>query len=243
MLNMQDPDQQNEGLKLFGLTRMVPSLDINVQAALQKQQAFEAWVADQGQVQKFVAAQQLMQQQQAGLIQQAQLQHTIQANRAAADPTAPLPQPVQVPPAPSPLQGSPLQWYPWYNAQIHLTEFMKWANDDEIRQLLAQNPIVEKLLTMHLQEIQQNLPQPPVQQEVPKISFNFAGADLADPQVRQAFDKADSLPVQSPPKAPPPMPPNPGKAPAKVGAGRAMNNSNRNSAPAGNTEQPVPGMK
>jgi hypothetical protein len=44
LLNLRDPDQQYEGLKLFGLTKMVPSLDVHVQAALQNQQAFEEWL-------------------------------------------------------------------------------------------------------------------------------------------------------------------------------------------------------
>jgi hypothetical protein len=46
MLNMQDPDQQYEGLKLFGLTKMIPTLDIHIQAARSKQQAFEQWIGD-----------------------------------------------------------------------------------------------------------------------------------------------------------------------------------------------------
>jgi hypothetical protein len=45
-VNLHDPDQQYEALRLMGLTKMVPALDINVQSALQKQQLFEEWAAD-----------------------------------------------------------------------------------------------------------------------------------------------------------------------------------------------------
>src|SRR5206468_37960 len=62
MLNMQDPDQQYEGLKLFGLTKMVPTLDIHVQSALQKQQAFETWVVDPQMVQQWLLQEQKIQQ-------------------------------------------------------------------------------------------------------------------------------------------------------------------------------------
>jgi hypothetical protein len=192
MLNMQDPDQQYEGLKLFGLTRMVPTLDIHVQAALQKQQAFEEWVANPQAIQSFVMGvqqqEQQYQQQLAGF-QQAQAQSSQQLV-AAQDPNAPMPPPLQAPPTPpSMLENTPLKWYPWYSPIIHLQEFLKWANDDHIRELIVAQPIVAKLLEIHMQEITAAMP-------------------------------------QMGPGGPPPG-----------GAGQGMQNSNANSAPAGNKAQ------
>lgn len=43
LLNPQDPDQKYALLTTFGLSDLVPSLDIHVQAALQLQDAFERW--------------------------------------------------------------------------------------------------------------------------------------------------------------------------------------------------------
>lgn len=186
MLNMQDPDQQYEGLKLFGLTRMVPTLDIHVQAALQKQQAFEEWVQDPQAVMQF---QQVVQQKAMEYQQQ-----IVQADQAAlADPNVPR-QPVQDPG--SMLVGTPLEWLPWYNPAIHMQEFVKWANDDRVREILAANSAVKPILVTHHQEIQTALM--------------------------------------------PPMPaPGPGGAPG--GGAQGMANSNQNSAPAGNTPQPMQG--
>ncbi len=49
LLNPEDPDQKYALLSTFGLSDLVPSLNIHVQAALQLQDAFERWVeAPQG---------------------------------------------------------------------------------------------------------------------------------------------------------------------------------------------------
>jgi hypothetical protein len=146
MLNMQDPDQQYEGLKLFGLTRMVPTLDVHVQSALQKQQVFEEWVLKPENVQAFV-----MQAQEAQMAYQQQL-------GAAQDPAQPMPQP------PSMLEGSPLKWKPWYNPVIHKQELMKWANSDRMRELFQAQPIAEKLVELHLNDINMALAQEVMQQ-------------------------------------------------------------------------------
>lgn len=135
MLNMADPDQQYEGLKLFGLQKMVPSLDYHVQAALQKQQGFEEWAANP---QNLVQAAQMA----------AQKLQAYQTQLAGAvNPEAPMPQP------PSLLEGTPLQLFPWYSAQIHRQELMKWANSDSMRDLFKTNPPVTKFVELHLQEL------------------------------------------------------------------------------------------
>lgn len=150
MLNMTDPDQQYEGLKLFGLTRMVPSLDIHVQAALQKQENFEKWVVKKQAVAVYA--------QLANMASETYNQQVLQAQQenmqAASDPMlAPLPPPL--PPPPDPLAGMPLEWMPWWNPIVHKQEFLKWANDDAIRDLMLQSPAVKPLLKMHLAAIEQ----------------------------------------------------------------------------------------
>ena len=44
LLNPNDPDQRHALMAMFGLTDLIPSLDIHVQAALQMQDAFERWI-------------------------------------------------------------------------------------------------------------------------------------------------------------------------------------------------------
>ena len=135
MLNLQDPDQQYEGLKLFGLTRMVPTLDIHVQAALQKQQAFEEWALSPENIKGFaMQAQQSMQQYQQQLA-------------GAANPEQPMPQP------PSLLVNTPLEWLEWFNPIIHRQELLKWANSDRMRELFKTVPATKQLVTLHLQDI------------------------------------------------------------------------------------------
>jgi hypothetical protein len=148
MLNMQDPDQQYEGLKLFGLTRMIPTLDIHIQAALSKQQAFEQWLGDpQAQQKSFQEAEQAV-----GAYQQeleAMAPPAVELDPATG---APLPMP-PMPPAPSILASTPLKWLPWYSPSIHRSQFMLWANSDRIHEMLTQQPMTEQLLATHLQEI------------------------------------------------------------------------------------------
>ena len=140
LVNLQDPDQQYEGLKLMGLAKMVPGLDLQVQAALQKQEAFEAWAAD-----PMAMQQSLMQAE--GEMQQFQQQLAT----TPLDPMTPPPTP------PSVTAHTPLKWLPWYNGIIHRQEFLKWANSDNIRELLKTQPALEAFLTTHLQEIEQGM--------------------------------------------------------------------------------------
>jgi hypothetical protein len=130
-------------------------LDIHKQAALQKQQEFEEWVKDPQVVdqflQEFEQTQAAYQEEVAGFAAE-----SAQAG-APADPLGPpeASSPMAVPPPPPPmLTGTPLEWFPWFDAQIHMQEFLKWANDDHIRELRKTTPVVVQLLKMHLQEIQ-----------------------------------------------------------------------------------------
>lgn len=152
MLNLTDPDQQYEGLKLFGLTRMVPTLDIQIQSALQKQNAFQDWIANQA---NLVTAVQGLQQYQLGLVEQ---QKQLAAGQQQMATTGQPQQPAS--PPPSPLLNTPFEWLGWYNPVIHKQEFLKWANSDRIRDLLKQQPagaIAKALMTLHLQEMDQQI--------------------------------------------------------------------------------------
>ena len=143
VLNLKDPDQAYEVLRMFGMPRIIPTLDIHVQRALQKQQAFEEWATNQEAQQ---ASFQQSEQDMAGYEQQV----------AAVSPE-PDPMTGQMPPlpqAPSILAHTPLAWQPWFRAAVHRTEFEKWANSDRMIELLAQNPGLQQLLAQHWQEVE-----------------------------------------------------------------------------------------
>jgi len=143
MLNMQDPDTQYEGLKLMGLTRMVPSLDIHVNAALQKQEAFEKWANNDAAIQQSIM---MAKQEQMQFQQQMAAMPPIADGQQGAESMLPTP--------PSPLNHTPLKWLRWYDPTVHRQEFLKWANGDTIRDLLAKKSQLEGLLDAHLQEIE-----------------------------------------------------------------------------------------
>lgn len=55
----------------------------------------------------------------------------------------------------------PLVYKPWFNAQIHWIERIKWLNTDNMRTILAKTPALEQVVTMHLQELQIAMMPPP----------------------------------------------------------------------------------
>ncbi len=158
-LDPADPDQKYKVFQEFGQTRLAPSLDIHVQRALAKQEAFEQWAKDP-QAQQVSMAQ----------TEQAVMEYQQQVE-ALPPPPAPEPQigpkgevlpapppdeaalAAQLPPPPNPSQFTPLAWKPWYSAPIHKQEFLKWANGDAVQELLAENPALESILVAHLGEI------------------------------------------------------------------------------------------
>ncbi len=117
-INPGDPDQQFAALTIMGLTDMVPSMNTDIQSALQKQQAFEEWAGDpQAQAQSNAQLTQAMQQYQQGVAQQmAQYRQQIKSMPppsmpvlgAPPTPPAPVPPPPQAGPPPSVLQFTPL---------------------------------------------------------------------------------------------------------------------------------------
>lgn len=95
----------------------------------------------------------------------------------------------------------PLLWRPWYDAQIHRTEFLKFCNSDVVQQMLADPKLaaVAGLLTAHLKEMDLAIQE--------RATGNLDPGGLAD------------------------VPAEPAAAPPPVGAAAAMRNSNQNSAP------------
>lgn len=219
-INPEDPDQQYEALKLMGLTRMSPGIDIDVQSALQKQDAFEKWAADPKAMQQtFAQTQQAFSAFEQQAAQQAQLRVE---QIKMLPPNAPIPPPQPPPQPPSLLTYTPLVWRPWYNVIIHRREFLKWANSDNIRNLIEQNSQLSQLLVLHLQEMSQNMPKP--QPEPPKVNMTIT-SDLTDPDARKWFEGLEGLPP-----TPPPAKPMGGAGPKPgEGLGGAMKGSNRES--------------
>ena len=170
-INPADPDQAYKVFQEFGCTYLSPSLDVHVQAAHQKQEAFEKWATDQNAINAW-AQEQMAAEQQFALEQQ---------EAAMVDPMAP-PQP-----APSPLAKTPLEWRGWYDANIHRQEFMKWANGDHIRELIQEKPEIIGLLEAHLMEMDIKL------MEV--ASGMVGGEMLADPAMAQQSAASPAQPA------------------------------------------------
>lgn len=149
-INPDDPDQKYKIFQEFGMAGLSPSLDIHVTSALQKQEAFEAWVQDEQAFKQWALI--TMQKQQAFELRQAQAQVEFVENAQPDPMTGMMPTPpVAIPP--SPLEGTPLEWLEWFSPAIHEMEFLKWANSDVMRELLAEKPEVKGLLKAHLMEI------------------------------------------------------------------------------------------
>jgi hypothetical protein len=62
----------------------------------------------------------------------------------------------------SPQGPPPLTVKPWFDPQIHLNERIKWLNTDKMRDIIAKQPQVELIVTLHLQQLQQLLAPPPM---------------------------------------------------------------------------------
>jgi hypothetical protein len=142
-LDPNDPDQKHKVFSLFGQSGLSPSLDVHMQSALRKQQAFEEWCqSPEAQQASMDAAKQKM------------VEYAEQVAGLEDDGTG------IIPPPPSMNATTPLAWKPWYSPVIHKQEFMKWANSDRIVELIQQNPAIEQMLTAHLMEIEMALAPP-----------------------------------------------------------------------------------
>jgi hypothetical protein len=176
---------------------MVPTLDINIQRALQKQQAFEQWLQDPKALMQFMQGQKQVMDQYQGQMQQAEAKFKVDAAAAKVSEDQPVPTFQAPPPPPPPTEMTPLKWLPWYNPEIHMQEFIKWANGDSISQLLQKFPFAVSILQAHMQEIQGAMPKPQPEQKAPTMSFAFTDQSLGDPQVRAVFDQLTGQPVEN----------------------------------------------
>ena len=175
-INPQDPDQRYKIYELFGQVKLSPTLDIHMQAALRKQQEFEMWAMDPA------AVQQSMQ------MALAEAQAYEQQISVAVNPNQALP------PAPSPTKHTPLAWKKWYDPRIHKQEFIKWANSDNVRTLLQQNPSLEGLLEAHLAEIDMALAQQLVPAPAPTPGGAAQGAGQAMANANQEAGGSQNVP-------------------------------------------------
>lgn len=152
LLDVTNPEIQYQALTMFGLQNLIPGMDIQVQGALQKQAAFETWIMQPGAA---MAYRVVLKQYQQALVQQ---QMELASGQKLMDTTGqPMPPPQ---PIPLPLANTPFEWLPWYDVAIHKQEFLKWANSDKTRELLKNpsvGPIVKVMMTMHLQEMTQQI--------------------------------------------------------------------------------------
>ena len=162
-MNPQDPDTNWAILRTFGGTKFSPSLDVQMQAALRKQQAFEQWALDpEAQVASMQRGQQALMEYEGQLLETRPPMNQpapVGPDGAPAsgpqvpqeDPAAMLPKP------PTPNEFTPLRWLKWYKPQVHMQEFLKWANSDKMVELMKQNPAIEKLLEAHYLDMEMAL--------------------------------------------------------------------------------------
>ena len=59
--------------------------------------------------------------------------------------------------AENPVGPPPLSFKPWFDAQVHMTEHIKWLNTDKMRELLSTNPQLEMIIVQYLQTLQMAL--------------------------------------------------------------------------------------
>jgi hypothetical protein len=133
---------------------------------------------------------------------------------------------------------SPLAWRRWFDPMVHRAQFVKWANSDRVQRMLAKEPALSGLLDSYL--IEMDL----------AISMKASGVLDVGPEMLQLpgpvgapdAPQGPGGPKGQVPGQPPPGQPRTGAGGSTPGQGQAMGNSNRNSAPAGNTGQPEPGQ-
>lgn len=123
LLRPDDPDQIYAIYQQFGLVKLLPGVDAQVQEAWMNMERFEQVMRDpQAMEQAAVAASQI------------------------PDPNNPVAPDVN---APKP----PLKYRRWYNPVIHRTELVKWCVSDAGRKLMEEVPQCEPFIEMYLGEI------------------------------------------------------------------------------------------
>lgn len=64
--------------------------------------------------------------------------------------------------AKAPQGPPPLVIKPWFDLQIHFSERVKWLNTDRMRELMATQPVIEQIVTQHLNQLHMMLMPPPM---------------------------------------------------------------------------------
>lgn len=98
----------------------------------------------------------------------------------------------------NPVGPSPLVVKPWFDPRIHWTERVKWLNTDKMRELLAQNPLLEPVVTQHLMELQLFMAPPVVDpktgQPIQQAGPTPQGSGMAMTNSNRESGATDTLP-------------------------------------------------
>ena len=97
---------------------------------------------------------------------------------------------------------SPLVVKPWFDAQVHWTERIKWLNTDRMRELMQMRPEIEQIVTLHLQQLQMIINPPvvlgpdgqPIAPTGPPTGLNAPGGGQAMTGSNRESGAIDSLP-------------------------------------------------
>ena len=201
-INPADPDQRYAIYQAFGQTKLSPALDIHMQAALRKQQAFEEWAqSPEMQQESLMAGQQALGQYEQQLAAaQPPAPMGMQSDPETGAPIAPDPaaeaqaMTAALPPPPSPTQFTPLKWRSFYDPDIHEQEFLKWANGDRVTKLIEKNPALEQILDAHLMEIRGAKMEKLMREAGPMPAPKPGGAGMAMANSNQEAGGTDVMP-------------------------------------------------
>ena len=171
-------DERHKALTQLGVEDMSPSLDGHVKSSLEMQSSFEDWARHgapglQEALQADAQIQQQMQQIEADVnaknaaieAENAAMPAQMDATGKVLPPEAqPAPKPlVALPePPPNPLATvSPLRILPWHDPFIHFGERDKWLNTDVMREMFKQQQGLERVATLHFEELKMMTAPPP----------------------------------------------------------------------------------
>ena len=96
--------------------------------------------------------------------------------------------------AQSPEGESPLQIKTWHDPHVHWVERIKWLNTDKMREFMVKNPMVEPIITVHLQQLQLLMAPPPIPGPGPKQGANAPGGGQAMRGSNRESGAIDTLP-------------------------------------------------
>lgn len=162
VLNVQDSDTSYALMGDLGLTHLVPGLDSQVSEALQRQDAFEQWVGEVGQMKQQIDAQmggpldQGLAPQAAPIDNQPALGGPPPDLGMTPDPATGTfgmgePAPAPVDPYAGLLPENPLTVRMWDDNLVHIQQCAKWANSDAVRELIKTNPEVVAHIEAYIQ--------------------------------------------------------------------------------------------